>query len=90
MTKVHYAGKLTVCSACAEPIIFLAHERTGTLAPITVASYPNGNVYEIENHRYVAFGPKEADFWRNAGRALRLNHFGNCANADRFKRRNGR
>ena len=59
---------------------------TGRLAPITEASYPDGNV-EVgigssgEMYRIVPV----ADRPPLAGR-LRLNHWSNCAHRDRFRR----
>jgi hypothetical protein len=85
-SRKHFSGELTVCDACAEPIVFLQHERTGKLSPITVASYPNGNVYELPGHLYGVLGPDHATMKRNAGIPLRLNHFVNCPNKERFRR----
>lgn len=85
----HYAGEMTVCDACGEPIIFLAHESTGKLAPITIATYPNGNCHEMNGNTYRALGPDAAERFRAAEQRLRLNHFSNCPNAGRFKRSNG-
>jgi hypothetical protein len=86
MGSKNHLGQLSVCSACGEAIIWLQHERTGKLAPITVAVYPNGNIQEKSGYQYRAHGPEEAMACRSRGQHLKLSHFANCPNAKSFKR----
>ena len=85
--SVHYAGEATTCRACGEAIVYLRSETTGKLAPITLATYPNGNIAELPGNQYRTFGRDRAAAQRADGRELRLNHFVNCPHASRFGRK---
>lgn len=90
-SRVHYAGEVTVCDRCGEPIIFLVNNNTAKLAPITIASYPDGNIRELQpNNQYQALGPANAVIAKKAGELLRRNHFMDCPNAAQFARSNKR
>lgn len=78
-----HAYETFVCS-CGERCTMLPNSRTGKLAPITEASYPNGNIevglgssgvmYRIVPKRERARDPNPR----------RLNHFSNCPDRQHF------
>lgn len=80
----------TFTCECGERCRMVPHERTRSLAPITVATYDTGNIVLIQatdngpNGTYRIL--PENDRAANAG-LLHLNHFTNCPRRDQFGRR---
>lgn len=81
-------GNVSICEGCGEQIVFLAHERSGKLSPITTAAYPQGNVIELPDFKYRILGEAEARAHKaKSSQPLKLNHFANCPHAKDFERR---
>lgn len=76
------------CSACGAPLIW-ALSATGRPSPITREPKAGGNALVFQRDgevRWVACAPGIAAWLSSAGVPLRLNHFADCPQADRFRR----
>lgn len=86
-------GERKNCEACEVPIIGARHAKTGTVAPICLIPNPEkGNVLLWKDPTngepvYAIVGDDIAVTYLKEDLLvpLRMNHFGDCADADRFR-----
>lgn len=67
------------CTACNARLVYLAHVRTGKIAPIEVDPSEDGNIVFDTDGRYRMLKKGE-----ETTRARRKNHFSTCPDANRF------
>lgn len=89
------AGETKRCEACGEPLIG-AQTKAGNVAPITLNPKEDGNVLlyrptgdENASGTVAArvMSPVVIEYLRDQGVPLRLNHFADCPERERFKGR---
>lgn len=80
-------GERFPCDACGKPLI-AARTKDGKLAPVTADVQLGGNVlvFQLTGVECRTFGGKVLEKLHAEGVPLRLNHFADCPQADRFKR----
>lgn len=85
-------GERKNCEACNAPMIGARHQKTGNVAPICLLPSEDGNCLLWKDHEngepvYAVVGDSAArDYLReDLGVPLRLNHFADCDEADRFQ-----
>lgn len=79
---------------CGAKLIGAAGKSSGpvpSVQPITVEAHPNGNVLLARDERGVLRGfiigkPDVAEYLRGMGVQLRLNHFADCPDRERYER----
>lgn len=85
---------ISSCQACGVPLVWAAHHESGKLAPIVAEPAEDGNLLVWRawppggqpELRYAVVGDMEVRAWLNGhGVPLRLNHFADCPQAERFK-----
>jgi len=84
---------ISACQACGQPLVWAAHEETGKLAPICAEPTADGNLLvwrawppgQQPALRYTALGEELRAKLAERGVPLRLNHFADCPQAERFR-----
>ena len=84
------AGERKSCEACGRAMIGAAHAKTGKIAPITVEPSPKGNVLVFRDAegvvKYAIANQRVIEWTLEQGIPLRISHFADCPEADRFHR----
>jgi hypothetical protein len=79
----------TFTCSCGERCVMVPHEKSGKLAPITVAAYPNGNIELLQGEDqesspvYRVVPPKER---LAVPKPRPVSHWSNCPDAASFRR----
>jgi hypothetical protein len=82
------AGTRRPCEACGTEMVGAVHSKTGKVAPIVVEPADNGNILlwraSDGTLSYSNLPPETCDLLRDLGVPLRLNHFADCPQRERF------
>lgn len=76
----------STCSRCGAPIVFLPNDNTGNVAPIDVASDPNGPIIINPNGTYHVLHKSEREGMFAFLGLRHTNHWQTCPKAEEFRK----